>query len=84
MKKPLSLVEIEFKDIPEYLTKGYVIVQEGIVTKRFYYRYGSFIVEYDGKDISVITQGWTIINNKDDSYGAFKREEFDDVLKSLI
>lgn len=84
MNKPKTFIEIKFKDIPEYLDKGYVIVAETIITKRFYYKDHNFMVEYEGNDFVAITQCFAIVNDKDISYGAFKREELDEILKSLI
>ena len=84
MNKPETFVEIEFKDIPKYLDKGYVVVAESIITKRFYYKDHNFIVEYEGNDFVAITQCFAIINSENISFGAFKREEFDKILKSLI
>lgn len=80
MNKPKTFVEIEFKDIPKYLDKGYVIVAEGMITRFFYYKDHNCLVTYKDNQISSITNNFNIEYNSNFDYGVFEREEFENIL----
>lgn len=88
MRKPKTFVEIEFKDIPKYLNKGYVIVEETFITKTFFYMDNNCLVKYVDDHIYIndrpteITNNFTIKYHENCSYGAFSREEFETLLRN--
>lgn len=80
MKKPKTFEEIEFRDIPMYLDKGYVIVAEGMFTRFFYYKDHNCLVTCKDKQVLSISNNFKIEYSNDFSYGVFGREELEDIL----
>lgn len=80
MKKPKTFVEIEFKDIPIYLDKDYVIVAEGMFVRFFYYKHHNYFVTCKDNQVISIANNFKIEYSNDFSYGVFGREELENIL----